>query len=85
MVSESWIWLEGAGGYFASDTSAVWKLCWRCGMVVRVCGFLPGVLSDWDGVDFLRGVPSSWVGPVGSGSESVNAILPAIPSQPHVT
>ena len=50
--------------YF-QDTSIVWKLCWRCGTVVRV----RGELSGWDGVgfvmccqeDFLHAVLSSWV------------------------
>ena len=55
MVSESWIRLDrhqqvGLGRCFASDASAVWKLCWRCGMVVRVRGFLRGVLSGWVGL-----------------------------------
>ena len=33
------------------DTSVVWKLCWQCGMVVRIRGELSGL----DGEDFLRG------------------------------
>ena len=39
--------------YF-QDTSVVWKLRWRCGMVVRVRGGWDarGVLSGWDGVVF---------------------------------
>ena len=57
MVSVSWIRLEchqqvGLGGCFASDASAVWKLCWRCGMVVRVRGFLRVVLSGWVELSF---------------------------------
>ena len=30
-------------------------------MVVRVRSILRGVLSGWDGMDFLHGVPSGWV------------------------
>ena len=45
----------------ASNNSVVWKLFCRCGMVVRVRGFLRGVLSGWDEVNFLRGVLSGWV------------------------
>ena len=39
----------------------MWKLFCRCGMVIRVRGFLRGVLSGWDEVNFLRGVLSGWV------------------------
>ena len=28
------------------------KLCWQCGMVVRVRDFLRGVLSDWVELNF---------------------------------
>lgn len=40
------------------DTSAVWRLGWRDGLVVRV----RGVLSDWDGVHLFRGMLSGWDG-----------------------
>ena len=36
------------------DTSVVRKLCWHCGMVVRI----HDELSGWDGEDFLCGVLS---------------------------
>ena len=39
------------------DTSAVWRLLWRHGLVVRV----RGLLSDWDGVDLVPGMLNGWV------------------------
>ena len=42
--------------YCFQNTSVVWKLRWRCGMVVRV----RGELSGWDWEDFLRSVLRSW-------------------------
>ena len=55
--------------YCFQNTSVVWKLRWRCEMVVRVRGelsgwdwedFLHAVLRGWDGEDFLRSVLRCW-------------------------
>ena len=39
------------------DTSAVWRLCWQHGFVVRV----RRVLSGWDEMNFVRDVLVGWV------------------------
>ena len=39
------------------NTSVLWRLRWRYGLVVRA----RGVLSGWDGVNLVRDVLSGWV------------------------
>ena len=40
------------------NTSALWRLRWRYGLVVRV----RGVLSGWNGENLVHGMLSGWDG-----------------------